>query len=89
MTTISQEQITADFRHDHLDMVKWLLENGMDDINVLNFNDQMPLQAAIENGNEGYGEDVKSIWRIGLKAGRSPLLRPLSAGPKAKPSGSL
>jgi len=70
-------------------MVKWLLENGIDDINLLNFNDQMPLQAAIKNGNEGYGEEVKSIWRIGLKAGRPPLSRPLSAGPKAKPSGSL
>jgi len=61
MTTISQEQITADFRHDHLDMVKWLLENGMDDINVLNFNDQMPLQAAIENGNEDMAKMLKAF----------------------------
>lgn len=61
MTTISQEQITAAFRHDHLDMVKWLLENGMDDINVLNFNDQMPLQAAIENGNEDMAKMLKAF----------------------------
>jgi hypothetical protein len=61
MTTISQEQITADFRHDHLDMVKWLLENGIDDINVLNFNDQMPLQAAIENGNEDMAKMLKAF----------------------------
>ena len=61
MTTISQEQITADFRHDHLDMVKWLLENGMDDINVLNFNDQMSLQAAIENGNEDMAKMLKAF----------------------------
>ena len=57
MTTISQEQITAAVRLDHLDMVKWLLENGIDDISVLDFNDQMPHQAAIENGN--------GIWRRG------------------------
>jgi ankyrin repeat protein len=61
MTTISQGQITAAFRHDHLDMVKWLLENGMDDINVLNFNDQMPLQAAIENGNEDMAKMLKAF----------------------------
>jgi ankyrin repeat protein len=61
MTTISQEQITADFRHDHLDMVKWLLENGIDDINVLNFNDQMSLQAAIENGNEDMAKMLKAF----------------------------
>ena len=61
MTAISQEQITAAFRHDHLDMVKWLLENGMDDINVLNFNDQMPLQAAIENGNEDMAKMLKAF----------------------------
>jgi hypothetical protein len=61
MTTISQEQITVAFRHDHLDMVKWLLENGMDDINVLNFNDQMPLQAAIENGNEDMAKMLKAF----------------------------
>lgn len=61
MTTISQEQITAAFRHDHLDMVKWLLENGIDDINVLNFNDQMSLQAAIENGNEDMAKMLKAF----------------------------
>ncbi|HCQ01063.1 MAG TPA: hypothetical protein DIT99_10365 [Candidatus Latescibacteria bacterium] len=61
MTTISQEQITAAVRHDHLDMVKCLLENGIDDINVLNFNDQMSLQAAIENGNEDMAKMLKAF----------------------------
>jgi ankyrin repeat protein len=64
MTTISQGQIAAAFRHDHLDMVKWLLENGMDDINLLNFNDQMPLQAAIKNGNEDMAKRLKAFGRL-------------------------
>jgi ankyrin repeat protein len=42
-------------------MVKWLLENGIDDINLLNFNDQMPLQAAIENGNEDMAKMLKAF----------------------------
>ncbi|HIG47821.1 MAG TPA: ankyrin repeat protein [candidate division Zixibacteria bacterium] len=42
-------------------MVKWLLENGIDDINLLNFNDQMPLQAAIKNGNEYMAKRLKAF----------------------------
>jgi ankyrin repeat protein len=42
-------------------MVKCLLENGIDDINVLNFNDQMSLQAAIENGNEDMAKMLKAF----------------------------
>jgi ankyrin repeat protein len=50
--TVDDQALHAAVRHDHIDMVKWLLENGIGDINVHNFNDQTPLQAAIENGHE-------------------------------------
>lgn len=35
----------------HLDMVCWLLENGAQNVNVLNFNNETPLKVALTNGH--------------------------------------
>ena len=88
MTTISQEQITAAVRHGHLNMVKQLLEIGIDDINVLNFNDQMPLQGAIENGNENMAKMLKALADR-IKSWQIAAVTPPLSGTEDKPSGSL
>jgi ankyrin repeat protein len=36
----------------HLEMVKWLLAHGVTDVNVLNFDEKTPLQAATEKGHD-------------------------------------
>ncbi len=36
----------------HLEMVKWLLDHGVTDVNVLNFDKKTPLQAAIDKGHD-------------------------------------
>jgi ankyrin repeat protein len=58
--TVDDQALHAAVRHGHLDMVKWLIGNGIADIDVLNFNDNPPLQAAIESGHDNIAEVLKA-----------------------------
>jgi ankyrin repeat protein len=58
--TVDDQALHTAVRHGHLDMVKWLIGNGIADIDVLNFNDNPPLQAAIESGHDNIAEVLKA-----------------------------
>ncbi len=58
---------TGDYNHSlhaalmkgHANMVRWLLDNGVTDVNMKNFQDKTPLAVAIEKGYT----DIESILR--------------------------
>lgn len=43
----------------HVEMVRWLLDNGVTDVNTKNFQDKTPLAVALENGYA----DIEAILR--------------------------
>lgn len=43
----------------HLDMINWLLENGADDVNPLNFRSETPLQVAMTKGYDEIAEILR------------------------------
>jgi ankyrin repeat protein len=44
------DALHAAVRFGHLDMVRWLLENGAQNVNVLDYENNTPLSAALANG---------------------------------------
>jgi ankyrin repeat protein len=46
------EALHASIRFGHTEMVAWLLDNGANDVNILNFQEKTPLAAALEGEHE-------------------------------------
>lgn len=44
------QALHAAIRFEHVEMVEWLLTHGVTDVNMLNFQKQTPLSAAVEKG---------------------------------------
>jgi len=46
------QAIHSAVRFGHMSMLDWLFDNGVDNPNILNFQNQTPLKAALEGGND-------------------------------------